>query len=187
MQELILLTDIMSLPTMMALLENGVRLRYKTEDLLLKGLKMPPIARYSLVKSYTKYSIDIAPDNIVQRLITMQLMGMSALKLVQHNDDTTYKVVFDRSFDLATLESLRAKMDELLTHSGSQRSPVRSSFYRKAIQRTQTGGSSVNDVPTDIHSICKTLQRYQQQAKQRMVELVDMETREKEMHAAMII
>ena len=45
----------------------------------------------------------------------------------------------------------------------------------------------MNDAPTDIHSICKTLQRYQQQAKQRMVELVDMETREKEMHAAMII
>jgi hypothetical protein len=40
---------------------------------------------------------------------------------------------------------------------------------------------------SDMHSVCKCLSRYQAYAKHRILELIDIETREKEMHAAMII
>lgn len=43
----------------MTCLENGVRLRCKSEDLLLKDLKMPRMGNYQLLKSYTKFDLEI--------------------------------------------------------------------------------------------------------------------------------
>jgi hypothetical protein len=56
-QELIVAMDFLSLPTLLRALENGVKLKRKVEEELLKNFEAPSIQEYTLINSSTKVTV----------------------------------------------------------------------------------------------------------------------------------
>lgn len=86
-QELIVAMDFLSLPTLLRALENGVKLKRKVEEELLKNFEAPSIQEYTLINSSTKVTVK-SDSELLWKLVAFSLAGLSGLRFSEEGECT---------------------------------------------------------------------------------------------------
>lgn len=180
--DFIVFTDLISLPELLLALENGYKHRARIEDLLVcsGNLAMPSMSRFQLLKNFSKVGIPIieGDDSFMWKIFACKLVGFSGLRF----EDEDCIITFENSVDENFVEPLLSRTFEEDVVVNTKKS----GFF-KGLKKKTTPVKKSAHLKRDygFEEACQALSRIQQFSKQRLLEMIDVEIREKEYHAAL--
>ena len=184
----IMFCDIIPFPRFVQMLDLGLMPLFKLQDFLLRNLEAPHVSHFQLLKSHSSLSLDVTAD-FHCTLHVLYLAGLSGLRL--DADTGLCRVHFENSLDESSVQYYLQSAGEFRRTGVFHQVSMRPQASPKSPGRRDswTSGGSTRDAEEEVSEMmaCRWLQRHQQYYKQQMLEMVDVEAREKEVQGFMIV